>query len=126
VGTEPATDPGSRQPVRLLEWRNEDDGTVTVMRPKYGTGRFGRWLSSRLSRPHCAVKLDDAGSFIWKQCDGSRTMQEIANALQQRTPDDATDLNSRLAVFVRRLERTGLLGWGDVEGVRAPQAIDPP
>jgi len=118
VGTEPAIDPAGRQPVRLLEWRTEDDGTVTVWRPKYGTGRFARWLSSRLARPHCAVRLDDHGSFIWRQCDGNRTMQEIANALQQRSPDAATDLHSRLATFVRRLERTGLLGWGDLEDVR--------
>lgn len=124
MGTEPGNDSASRQPIRLLEWRNEDDGTVTVLRPKYGTGRFARWLSSRLSRPHCAVRLDDYGSFIWKQCDGSATMQEIANALQHRSPETADDLHSRLAVFIRRLERTGLLGWGDVEGLRPTQAND--
>ena len=83
------------------------------MRPKYGTGRLGRWLSSRLSRPHCVVKLDDYGSFVWKQCDGRQTMQEIANALEDRASDTAEDLHARLAIFVRRLERTGLIGWVD-------------
>lgn len=97
----------------MLDWRNEEDGTVTVLRPKYGTGRFGRWLSSRLSRPHCAVRLDEYGSFVWKRCDGRRTIQQIADALGERCADAAEDLHPRLATFFRRLERTGLIGWAD-------------
>ncbi|MHC4447521.1 MAG: hypothetical protein ACYSXF_07060, partial [Planctomycetota bacterium] len=56
-----------RRPVRLLRWEDRATGRITVLCPKYGTGRLGRWLSGRLSSPHCKVKLDDYGSFVWKQ-----------------------------------------------------------
>jgi hypothetical protein len=96
--------------VRLLEWREQADGRVTVLFPKYGTGRLGRWLSDRLARPHCQIELDDYGSFVWKQCDGRRTFEQIADALQARSAEPAEDLHARLSLFLRQLEQRGMIG----------------
>jgi hypothetical protein len=111
VSPDPSPQPDRRQPIRLLEWRDEDDGTITVLRPKFGTGRLGRWLSSRLAHPYCRVRLDEYGSFVWKCCDGRRTVDDIAQALREQSQDTANDLRTRLLFFFRRLERERLIGW---------------
>lgn len=110
---EPDRPLGGRSPVRLLEWRELADGRIAVLRPKFGAGRLGRWLSARLERPYCSVKLDDYGSFVWRQCDGRRTVDEIAEALESRAEAPAANLRERLRWFVQRLEREGLIGWNE-------------
>ncbi len=100
-----------RNPVRLLEWEEAPDGRVEVLRPKFGTGRLGRWLSARLLRPHLRVRLDRTGSFVWRLCDGERTVEQIAGALREHEGATAPDLRSRLELFLETMTRRGMIGW---------------
>jgi len=100
-----------RHPVRLLEWEEGPDGLVEVLRPKFGTGRAGRWLSRWLFRPHLRVRLDDTGSRVWRLCDGAHTLAEIARALRDHAGATAPDLDSRLQSFLETMTRRGMIGW---------------
>lgn len=100
-----------RRPVRLLDWEEGPDGNVEVLRPKFGTGRPGRWLSRRLSRPHLRVRLDSTGSFVWRLCDGQHTVEQIARALRAHEGAIAEDLGPRLESFLRTMTRRRMIGW---------------
>jgi hypothetical protein len=100
-----------KRPVRRLEWREGDDGRIEVLRPKFGTGRMGRWFSSRLQRPHVAIKLDETGSFVWKLCDGGHAVEEIAAALEAGEFTTTRDVRPRLALFLSRMARQGMIDW---------------
>lgn len=100
----------TRRPVRRMEWKRRDDGGVDVLRPKFGTGRVGRYLSSRMRRPDVTIRLDETGSFVWLHCDGKRTVADIARALEQRD-GPADDLRSRLTTFLVGMLRRGMIGW---------------
>jgi hypothetical protein len=104
----PTADPEVR-PRRRLEWSEGADGRVEVLRPKFGTGRVGRWISGRLANPFLAVRLDEVGSFVWKRCDGEHTVAEIARELAGRDPSPAPDLERRLAIFLDRMRARGLI-----------------
>jgi len=81
-----------------------------VLRPKFGPGRLGRFIAARVHKPHVSVKLDARGSFVWDLCDGERTVEQIALALEDRDgPSD--DLRQRLVTFLVRLARQGMIGW---------------
>lgn len=101
----------TRRPVRRLEWKDCDDGRIEVLRPKFGTGRVGRWLSSRLRRPHLAIKLDETGSFVWRLCDGGHAVEEIAAALEKGGVTETRDVRPRLATFLDQMARRGMIGW---------------
>lgn len=98
------------RPARALEFRRREDGRVEVLRPKFGRGRLGRFVAARVRKPHVSVHLDARGSFVWDQCDGERTVEEIAEALEQRDgPTD--DLRRRLVRFLVGLARQGMVDW---------------
>lgn len=97
------------RPTRRLEWSEDAGGRVEVLRPKFGTGRVGRWISRRLANPYLAVRLDDVGSFVWKRCDGRHTVEEIVRALADRDPSPPPDLARRLAVFLDRMRARGMI-----------------
>jgi signal transduction histidine kinase len=100
-----------RHPVQRLAWTDAGDGRVTVLVPRYGTGRLGRWFARFLNDPYCRVRLDAYGSFVWKRCDGRRTLREIAAALQHETREPLNDLQIRLRAFLRQMRRGGMIRW---------------
>ena len=76
--------------------------------PKFRTRLLARWMA-RLGRPDFRVLLDAEGSFVWGQCDGATTVMQIAERLHQRFGGDAAALRDRVARFVERLARDGLV-----------------
>jgi hypothetical protein len=83
----------------------QPDGRVTVLVPRF-TGRLTRrWIAPLVRRPHVRVHLDEAGSFVWRQCDGHATVADIAARLQARLAGNDVDARRRVVLFLRRLAR---------------------
>ncbi len=76
--------------------------------PKFRSPLLARW-AAWLGRPHFRVRLDAQGSFVWAQCDGATTVIEIAERLHGRDGGDAAALRDRVAGFVEKLARDGLV-----------------
>lgn len=79
-----------------------------VLVPKFRNRILARWMSL-LGRPHFRVRLDAEGSFVWAQCDGGTTVLQIAERLHARTGGDGTSVRDRVATFVAKLARDGLV-----------------
>jgi hypothetical protein len=65
------------------------------------------------------LRLDDLGSFVWRQCDGSATVREIADRVRDRFGGDPETTLDRLVQFMRRLTRADTLTF-------IPPGADPP
>jgi Coenzyme PQQ synthesis protein D (PqqD) len=102
---------------------------VTVLVPKF-TSRFARrWFVPLLARPDLRVHLDDVGSFVWRQCDGSASLREIGERVVARFGGDPEARRAEVARFVRRLAREESLAFhppaGPAEESRGPDAGGP-
>ena len=95
-------------PRRALEWR-EEHGQCVLLRPRFGSGRVGRWLASWAGDPHYRIRLDDVGTFVWKSCDGQTPLSKIAEGLRQRFGVSVEPAEQRLAMFVSQMRRSRLL-----------------
>lgn len=120
----PRTRPPARNllemvPCRAAEDRVEPSGLVTVLRPKFVSGPFARWVQPRLRKPHYNVHLDELGTRVWGLIDGERTVEEIAEALREQVGDLEQDVD-RLAAFLTELEGGGMIRYRD--GEPAPDA----
>jgi len=97
-----------RHPVRALEWQTTQKGTVVVLRPKMGTHRLGIWLSRRMARPYCKIKLDEFGTRVWEACDGERSVHQLVEDLSE-TP--GPEWQERMARFLHHLRNMGMIHW---------------
>jgi len=104
--------------VRKCQWRQMDDGRVVVLVPRFRGRWLGRWLMSRLKKPYFQIKLDQFGSWVWLQCDGSQTVEDIALSLRERFGEAAEPAYERLALFVKQLMGGGLLEKSPGKGER--------
>ncbi len=93
------------------------DGAVYVIKPKLKS-RPGGWFLRRLHKPNeIKVKLDPMGTAAWKRCDGSNTVQDIANSLRKEFGQDIEPAEERLAALLEIMESNGLISYkrGEVD-----------
>jgi hypothetical protein len=104
-------DYGGRRPVQLLAAEQLEDGRLAILRPKFGKGRFGQWMSRRMSKPNLRITLDDYGKCVWQRCDGEHSVEQIAGILEAEHGQTLEDAPKRLMRFLGEMERAGMIGW---------------
>lgn len=67
------------------------------------------------------VHLEPFGSFIWQQIDGKRSVYGIGQLLHEAFGEEAEPLYERLSVYMKQLERNGLIRRVRQETCDAPE-----
>ncbi|NOZ62063.1 MAG: PqqD family protein [Calditrichaeota bacterium] len=92
-------------PKRLLQFQENEDGNVTILKPKYRNKLMQKYVLPRMKKPHFKVNLDEYGSFVWKQIDGEKTVEEIGKQLKENFSEKIDPVYERLSVFIHSLVR---------------------
>ena len=88
---------------RNREWEQTEDGRVIILQPKFTNKWLVAWLIPRMRRPHFRIKLDEFGSWVWLECNGRRTVEEIATSLQAKFGEKTEPVYERLGQFINKL-----------------------
>lgn len=97
-------------PVRQGEWEETNEGGVILLVPKFHHPWLRRFLLPLLTQKPCLrVRLDDMGSHLWRQCDGHRSVRQLAEDFSDRFHEPLEPLLDRMARFFRQLEREKIL-----------------
>ncbi len=91
-----------------LKWETGNDGIVTVF--VQNSGFWNKLTQKFLHKAAVSqLTLDNTGSFIWQLIDGNTDVYEIGQSIKKRFGDSAEPLYERLTLFLRQLERNGLI-----------------
>ena len=96
------------RPRRLLDWR-EESGRCVLLRPRLGTGRFGRKIARCLGDPYYRIRLDEVGTVVWKACDGHTSLADIAMRMRHCFGERVEPVDERLGQFVRKMLKGRML-----------------
>ena len=81
----------------------ENNGFVTVK--QQNTGAYNRIAQKLFGTPAVSnIDLDEFGSFVWRQIDGTRTIYEIGQRIREEFGDRAEPLYERLCTYFYTLE----------------------
>ena len=96
---------------------SEENGIVTVHMVHRG---FWAAIAQKVfHRPRVShIKLDEYGSFVWKNIDGVRTVGQLAQAMKERFGDKAEPLYDRLVHYMRILYNNQFILYGRQEKKR--------
>jgi len=100
-----------RVPKRNVDFEEGEGGRLVLLRPKFMTGPFARWLQPRLPRKFFRVKLDDVGSTVWRSIDGARTVGEIAEILFAEFGERVEPRYERCSKFVHSLHQGAMIAF---------------
>jgi len=91
-------------PVRNRKWEDGEGASVVILAPRFSNRWLRKLILPRLKDPFYRISLDDLGSWVWLQCNGSRTVAEIGQDLKKEFGDNAEPVYDRLGRFFRQME----------------------
>jgi len=98
-----------RVPRRNVGFEEGENGRLILLRPKFMTGPFAKWLQPRLPRKLFRVKLDDIGTLVWRSIDGARNVGEIAEILFAEFGERVEPRYERCSKFVNSLDKGAMI-----------------
>jgi hypothetical protein len=102
-------------PARKIQFEESGDGLITLLKPKFKNKFLVKYLLPRIKKPNFRIKLDTFGSFVWKQCDGNNSVEQIGNLLQSHFKEDIEPVYDRLALFMQSLVKYKFITYKAVE-----------
>jgi Coenzyme PQQ synthesis protein D (PqqD) len=94
----------------------EKDGRIVLVRTRprtSGPRAILDWLAYLLSAKR--LRLDDLGTFCWRQIDGHCNAWEIATAARREFGEAAEPAETRVGHFLRLLQREELVEFAELE-----------
>ncbi len=92
-------------PEQKIKYEETAEGLVVLLKPKFRNKFMVKYVLPRLKKPHFKVNLDEFGSFVWKNCNGNNTVEQIGTLLKKKYSDNIDPVYDRLAVFIQSLAR---------------------
>lgn len=97
-------------PIRCDEINYETDEEAQVVLIVKHKGICDKIVQILFKKPKKSyIHLDRLGSFVWLHLDGKKTIYEISDAVKDEFGEKAEPLYERLVVYMRTLERCGLV-----------------
>jgi hypothetical protein len=93
------------KPVHNRRFEQAEDGRVAILQPRISNRVLKQWFDPILRNPDIRIRLDDYGSYVWKQCTGECTVGEIADRLREKFGSSIEPVMDRLELFLKYLER---------------------
>ena len=90
-------------PLRKIQFGESSDGRITLLKPKFNNKFLVKYLIPRMNKPNYKIKLDQFGSFVWKQCNGENTVGQIGELLKEKFQGEIEAVYDRLTVFIQSL-----------------------
>jgi hypothetical protein len=103
-------------PIRLHE-HEEETGKVVILVKKFKNVRFSHFALGRHS-PMIRIKLDEAGSEVWKSIDGLSNVATILDNMNKRWndfPEKTSGLEKRLAGFLSIMYDNRYISFRELE-----------
>ena len=83
-------------------WSEDEQGVVTIH--MVHRGFYDRLAQKFFHTPRVShIKLDEYGSFLWKELDGRRTVGQLAQRMKEQFGDKAEPLYDRLVHYMQIL-----------------------
>jgi len=107
-------------PVHNLRWEKNEEGLITLLKPKYRHSLLRKHLLPRMKKPYYRVRLDAIGSYIWESCDGKRKVRQVGEMLRDRFGEEVQPLYERLSSFLHSLEKNDFIYFEGLPQKRPP------
>lgn len=98
-------------PVRNIEWAQDDDGKVYLIREKT-KNKFIKKLIDRFNRSQFVyLHLDELGTAAWLAINGKRTVREICEAMNEPFGEKLEQAEHRLSYFMGMLKKNNFIDF---------------
>lgn len=97
-------------PVRSSDrpWHEKEDGMVEI--DMENKGFYHSIAQKFFKKPRFShISLDEHGSMIWKNIDGTNTVYDLIHIMEKEFPKEKTRMLDRVVTYMATLERNGFV-----------------
>ncbi len=100
------------------DWSAGEDGIVTIHMVHHGF--YASIAQKFFHTPRVShIKLDEYGSFLWKEIDGEHTVGQLAQRMKEQFGDQAEPLYDRLVKYMQILRNNEFILFRGKDKVKA-------
>jgi hypothetical protein len=96
-------------PVKNCDYSENQDGNFVLKTPKSDNAVLQKVITFISKKPHFKFKLDNYGSFIWKNCDGKKSVGKISKLLEREFGESVRPTEDRTILFLKSLYQHQLI-----------------
>lgn len=104
----------SLTPIRKFEHKEEENGTITVLIPRFKGFIGSRLLQPRLKYPYMTLELDSLGTDTWLLADGKHNVKQICNLLKEKYAEKIEPAEERVTKFLSGLYMQKLITFNEI------------
>jgi hypothetical protein len=93
------------RPNHKVTWEQDTTGFIVLLVPKFKNRFLAKYVLPRLKKPNYKIKLDEFGSWVWKEIDGEKSVYDIGLGLQSNFGDKVEPVFPRLGQFINSMAR---------------------
>jgi len=99
------------RPRRLdFEWSTNAEELVEMTVPKF-KGNLGKSFCKVIRKENMfTANMDKLGSFVWKNCDGERTVGQILEIVKKEFPEEK-NMDQRLFSFIQQMANLNYIDY---------------
>jgi hypothetical protein len=101
-------------PFRKIDHRLEEDGTVTLLYPKFRNKNVSKFMLGRKT-PYIHMKLDEIGTASWLLIDGKRNVKKISEELNNKFGEKIIPADERLGKFLSQLYNNKYISFNEIQ-----------
>jgi hypothetical protein len=90
-------------PVQKVQWEQDEEKKVILKVPKTRNRLMISIIKAMKKSIFTKVHLDEFGSFVWIQCDGKASVEQIGEKLKNEFGDSVDPVYERLGAFIKIL-----------------------
>jgi len=96
-------------PVKNMKWKTDSQGNVIILKPKFKNPFLIKHALPKMKRPYYKVKLDEMGSYFWRNCNGERNIKEIARLHKEKFGEKSEPVLDRISLFLQSLDKNNFI-----------------
>ncbi len=101
-------------PIRKVEFEQKDDERIVLLIPRFKSAISQKYLIPKKKGKFIKATLDPLGSQSFLLANGERTIFEIANLLQEKSPEEIQDAYMRVSKFFATLYSSHLIEFKEL------------
>ncbi len=101
-------------PLPLIASEINSDGTISLLVPRFKSKFWSKHLMTKTSKKHIRLNLDELGSSTWSLIDGTSTVGEICDRLEQMFGERIHPVEDRVTKYISGLYLNHFLTFKEV------------
>ncbi len=98
-----------QRPMRRYGFEEREENLIRVIIPRFTDGFFGRMMKKVAVQTEDTLNLDELGTYVYRRCDGERTVEEIARGIKEEFGEKAEPVEDRLRMFIQEMFKRNLI-----------------